>query len=355
MILFVVSGWALWYKLGMPRKARIDAPGALHHIIARGIENSVIFKDDDDRDDFLERLGTLIAGSRTRCLAWALMPNHFHLLLKTGNLPVSDLMRRLLTGYVVRFNRRHHRRGHLFQNRFKSILCQEDLYLKELVRYIHLNPLRAGVVETFEALDTHRYAGHSGLLGNVDVPWQATEPILALFGERSLRARRHYRAFVAAGMDMGKRPELVGGGLVRSAGGWQELKSLRRMDTHLKGDERILGDTRFVEEVLAVARESLDRRQRLAAAGLDFDALLRCVADHFDLPPDLILLPTKIRPRVRARDVLCYWAVRDLKMRTTDLAALLGIGQPAVSRSVARGEAVCLQEGLQVEKLCIKS
>ena len=122
----------------MPRQARIDATGALHHIIARGIERRPIFKDDGDRNDFLHRLGTVLTDTRTGCYAWALIPNHFHLLLRTGDVSISTVMRRLLAGYAVSFNRRHHRSGHLFQNRFKSVLCQEEPYLQELVRYIHL-------------------------------------------------------------------------------------------------------------------------------------------------------------------------------------------------------------------------
>ena len=130
----------------MPRKSRIDAPGALHHVIARGIERGQIFRNDGDRSHFLIRLGDILTETNTACYAWALIPNHFHLLLRTGNVTISTTMRRLLTGYANWFNRRHRRYGHLFQNRYKSILCQEDAYLLELVRYIHLNPLRAGIV-----------------------------------------------------------------------------------------------------------------------------------------------------------------------------------------------------------------
>ena len=110
----------------MPRKSRIDTPGALHHIITRGIDRGDIFKDDTDRNSFLERLGAILSETKTFCFAWALIPNHFHLLLKTGATPISVVMRRLLTGCAVTFNRRHRRYGHLFQNRYKSILCQED-------------------------------------------------------------------------------------------------------------------------------------------------------------------------------------------------------------------------------------
>jgi putative transposase len=121
----------------MPRKARIDAPGALHHIIARGIARKKVFDDNADTDFFLERLGMIVQESQTQCFAWAMIPNHFHLLLKTGTIPIATVMKRLLTGYAIHHNRRHKRCGHLFQNRYKSILCQEDSYLLELVRYIH--------------------------------------------------------------------------------------------------------------------------------------------------------------------------------------------------------------------------
>ena len=136
----------------MPRQSRLDAPGALHHIIVRGIARSEIFADDRDRHDFLDRLGAIVEETDTGCYAWALIPNHFHLLLRTGNVPIATVMRRLLTGHAARYNRRHRRSGHLFQNRYKSILCQADSYLLELVRYIHLNPLRAKLVENMDSL-----------------------------------------------------------------------------------------------------------------------------------------------------------------------------------------------------------
>ena len=137
----------------MPRKTRIDAPGALHHIIIRGIERRKIFLDDFDRDNFLKRLGNVLSETATPCFAWALIPNHTHLLLRTGTTAIATVMRRLFTGYEVSVNRRHRRHGPLFQNRYKSIFCQEELYLLELVRYIHLNPLRAGLVAELTSLD----------------------------------------------------------------------------------------------------------------------------------------------------------------------------------------------------------
>ena len=144
----------------MPRSARLDAPGAVHHVIIRGIERRKIFRDSRDRNNFLERVGKLVPETNTACYAWALMSNHAHFLFRTGDVGLSTLTRRLLTGYVVSFNRRHKRHGQLFQNRYKSIICQEDIYLKELVRYIHLNPLRAKVVSDISDFNKYDYSGH---------------------------------------------------------------------------------------------------------------------------------------------------------------------------------------------------
>jgi REP element-mobilizing transposase RayT/predicted XRE-type DNA-binding protein len=161
----------------MPRKSRIDAPSALHHIIGRGINRQEIFSDETDYRDFLNRLGDVLSETNTSCYAWALLPNHFHLLVRAGDVPVSRVMQRLLTGYVVTYNHRHHRFGHLFQNRYTSIVCQEDPYLLELVRYIHLNPLRAKVVSDYKALGHHPYCGHSVILGRRRNDWQDDEEL----------------------------------------------------------------------------------------------------------------------------------------------------------------------------------
>ena len=126
----------------MPRQARLDARGVLHHVMARGIEQGLIFRDDRDRDDFVRRLSELAEKEAWLIYAWALMPNHFHLLVRTGKNPLSRNMRSLMSGYAGYFNRRHKRHGHVFQNRYKSIVCEEETYFLELVRYLHLNPLR---------------------------------------------------------------------------------------------------------------------------------------------------------------------------------------------------------------------
>ena len=105
----------------MPRKARIDAIGAVHHVIVKGIEKRKIFRGDDDRENFVKRLEKIISSTETRCFAWALLSNHIHMLLRTGRVPIATVMRRVLTGHAVYFNRKYNRHGQLFQNRYKSI------------------------------------------------------------------------------------------------------------------------------------------------------------------------------------------------------------------------------------------
>ena len=329
----------------MPRKARIDAPGALHHIIVRGIEKRKIFKDHADRKSFIKRLGDILSGSKTPCYAWALMPNHFHLLLKTGLTPIATIMRRLLTGHAVYFNRRHRRIGHLFQNRYKSILCQEETYLMELVRYIHLNPLRAKQLSDLKKLDRYPYCGHSVVLGNHPNDWQSVDETLKLFGEKLSVARRRYREFVEKGVNQGRRSELVGGGLIRSIGGWQAFD---RADAHLKSDERILGDSGFVEEVLKKAQEQRERRYQLKATGFNIDQVAEKVAAILGIQCKQVWGKGKHPQTVMARSLLCYWAVHELGISATALARRIGITQPAVSQSVKRGEAIAKENGFEL-------
>jgi putative transposase len=321
----------------MPRKARIDAPGALHHVMARGIDRRGIFKDNVDREDFLERLENIARESQTSCYAWSLVGNHFHLLLKTGNVPIATVMRRLLTGYAIRFNRRHGRNGHLFQNRYKSILCQADVYLKELIRYIHLNPLRADMVKDLNELDSYPYSGHSAIMGRCTRQWQAVDSALLLFDPWIVSAREAYRKYVELGMDRGRRSDLVGGGLVRSAGGWAAVKALSKDGKLSKSDERILGDSDFVANVLAKADEAMEKKYALASMGVNFDTLIHLAARLVSLPPERIFGSGKSRDEVKARRLICHWGATELGLKMTQMATVLGISVPTASVAAKKG------------------
>ena len=333
----------------MPRKARIDAPGALHHIMVRGIEKRNIFHDDFDRDKFVDRLGAIITETQTACFAWALMPNHVHMLIRTGNTPISTVMQRLLTGYSVGFNRRHKRHGHVFHNRFKSILCQEEIYLLELVRYIHLNPLRAAVVADLDQLSEYLFAGHGALCGALDCDWQDCAGVHRWFDVDADVARQRYTAFIEKGVGVGRRPDLVGGGLLRSTGGWDAVKEMRQAGMHNKSDERILGDPDFVAAALAFANERLQRRYAVLDAGRDFSWLLRQVAELCGMDPSAIMTPGKQPARVKARSLASFWATRELGMTATAVGDLMGITQSAVSRAAQRGERIAADLSLVLD------
>ncbi len=332
----------------MSRQARIDTTGAVHHIIARGIERRNIFDDDQDRYDFLKNLGLILEQAGTACYAWALIPNHFHLLLRTGPVPIATVMRRLLTGHAIRYNLRHGRHGHLFQNRYKSILCQEDTYLLELVRYIHLNPLRAGLVEDINRLDKYPFSGHSGIMGKYEKPWQSNTEVLLFFGKRVGSARRKYKEFVAKGIEQGRRTDLTGGGLIRSTGGWSAVKAMQKAKIHIKRDERILGDGDFVTQILSEAEESLDRRYDLKARGVDLNYIAQRVSQLLNMPMEDIWLEGKYKRLVRARCLMCFWAVRELGLSMAAMARRLNISIVAVSKSVLRGAEIAKKEGFEL-------
>ncbi|MGC8811577.1 MAG: transposase, partial [bacterium] len=167
----------------MPRKTRLDVPGTLHHVIARCISELTLFREDQDRLFFLSRLKRICHETKMRILAWALMDNHFHLLLFSIPPGISKFMRRLLTSYSLYYNRKYKRSGHVFQNRFKSIICDKDEYLLELIRYIHLNPWRASIVKRIEELDSHPWCGHKYLIGKEKYDWQEVDYVLAQFAD----------------------------------------------------------------------------------------------------------------------------------------------------------------------------
>jgi putative transposase len=325
----------------MPRVARLDATGLVHHVIFRGIERRKIFRSAADKEWFVQRLGQLLSASQTSCYAWALMDNHAHILLRTGDVSLATLMRRLLTGYAGYFNRKYNRHGQLFQNRYKSIICQEDIYLKELVRYIHLNPLRAGIVKTMKQLSNYAYGGHSVLMGETTNSFQQTGYVLELFGKRVQRARDQYAQYVAGGIDSGRKPELVGGGLIRSMGGWEAVKKLRlHGQDRVKGDVRILGEGEFVEQVLARADEKFSREYELQRRGYDIEKIEDRVSEILGIPVEDIRHKGRERQRTAARSLAIYWAVRELNMPGVHLAKRYGLTQSAVVHACRRGEEI---------------
>jgi len=316
----------------MPRHPRLDAPGALHHVIGRGIEKAKIFRADIDRNDFLDRLADLCQKGNLIAYAWALMPTYFHLLIRTGRESLSQSIKKLLTGYVVNFNLRYRRHGHLFQNRYKSITCEEDPYLLELTRYIHLNPLRAGLVNDLRELSRYPWTGHAVIMGKMKRDWQDVDSILAYFGKSRRMALRKYEHFIEDGISRGRRPELVGGGLVRSLGGWSQVLSIRRKGGRVASDERILGSGEFVQKLLSEAESREKETLRLSRRVKGLDVLMREIGKGEGIEETDLRSGTRKRKVVRGRRLFCQVAVRVMGHSGAEVARYLGVTTSSVNR-----------------------
>lgn len=320
----------------MPRSARLDAPGTLHHVIVRGIEKRRIVDDETDRKDLVSRMGNAAISTGTTLYAWSIMPNHMHILLRSGQPGLPRFMRRFLTGYAIRYNLRHARHGHLFQNRYKSIVCDEDAYFKQLVRYIHLNPLRAGLVKDLRGLRSYPWSGHSALMGKVDRRWQDREFVLSWFGKEEKEAVTSYRRFMAAGLGEGRRLDLVGGGLIRSLGGWSQVKSLQSAGDWVYADERILGTGEFVERVIEEADQKVKRQ---IPAGRMLEAARKYIAKTCaDDGVQMTHLRSGARqPAVsRCRSKVAQHLVEEMGLSLAEAARQLGVCTSAIWHAIRR-------------------
>jgi len=322
----------------MPRQARLDVPGALHHIMVRGINKSAIFKDEQDRARFLERLGETVTEGQGRIHAWVLMNNHVHILFRSGRDGISAVMRKLLTWYAQYYNRRHKRTGHLFENRYKSILCDEDNYLLALVRYIHLNPIRAGVVKTIEELDRFPWSGHRSIIGKARYPWMDTETVLSRFGSTPRKAPHGYRNFMREGMGQGRLEELTGGGLIRSQGGWSQVLAMRRRGRKEEYDERILGSGDFVNRILKETDDRHIRQLKAKGAGKNIRKIIEEECRKQGISLQELQGGGKRRKVSETRAIIALRSRDELGLTAAEIARNVGVNTSAVTRAIERAE-----------------
>lgn len=171
----------------MPRQPRQDHEGAVHHVFGRGNDQRLIYRDEEDYGRFLHKLATLAEEFGVELIAYCLMPNHYHMILRTGAIPLSRFMHRLLTSYAVSFNQRWGTVGHPFQGRFKNRLCRDDNDLRGLVRYVHMNPVKANLVAD---VDDWMWSSHRVCVGLSGLPG-STSRIASLF-EDDIEAYREF-------------------------------------------------------------------------------------------------------------------------------------------------------------------
>jgi len=337
----------------VPRGPRLDAPGLVHHIRARGIEGRKIFIDDRDRGDFVHRLASVCADEQAFLYAWSLMPNHFHLTLRTGTTPLSTVMRRLMTGFATYFNRRHKRQGHLFQNRFWSTVIDTETYLLALIRYIHRNPLVSKLVKTIESLAKYPWTGHSALMGMIARQWQDTDEILGRFARQAGEARRKLVTFMSDHNAARKDARFFkGGGLIRSVGGVEQLQRLPKSERWMH-DERVLGDGQFVESILEMAdRQTPLKKYTDTQRQQKFDLIQSRVCQRLKLATHAVEIGCRRWEIVCARRILVYLAVQYLGLTGKHLSERLNVSQATIARDVVAGKLEISKIGLSVEELC---
>ncbi len=300
----------------MARRNRLDAPRVAHHVMLRGLDGARIFLDAEDHQDFVQRLVRLLPECSAHCLAWALMPNHAHLVVYTDRGELSRLMRRLNTGYAARFNRVYARRGYVFQDRFRSRIAEGDADLIGLIRYVHSNPLEAGLAESLDALARFPWSGHGALVGaRPPLAFEDAEEALRLFDpDDPQRARAKLCAWMAR-EDLPAVGEPAGSE-VPSPRGYRQVEVAAERSTAWEPQGRI---------------------------GLDH--LIAAASEHYRLTFAELASGSKQPRIVRARAAIAWVAVVELGVSGRRIGQALGISPSAVSNAAVRGRRVALEDG----------
>lgn len=277
----------------------------------RGVDGARIFLDAVDHQAFVDRLARVLVDGGAPCFAWALMPNHAHLVLRSDCGNLSRLMRRLNTGHALWFNRRWNRRGYLFQGRFRSRLVENDADLMGLVRYVNRNPLEGGLVSSLDALARFPWSGHGGLVGaRSPLPFEAISQTLALFDPDAARARQR---------------------LIE----WMALLEGNDPGPHLP-----LASTPALPPGPRTASIHLD-----ACDGMGLEGLLTAVCAHYRLTPEQLRSRRRLPEISRARAVFAFWGVVQLGLMGRSIAPVLAVTGAAVSAALERGRRFALEDG----------
>ncbi|MGE3154877.1 MAG: transposase [Nitrospiraceae bacterium] len=288
----------------MARKPRIDFPGGIYHVIARGNRRAPIFHERADYTAYLERLERYRRRDGVQVHAYVLMPNHVHLLIETGERPLSRTMQTLQFTYSQYYNRRYDKSGHVFQGRYQAILCDRDAYLLELVRYLHLNPAR---MRAPLSPWTYPWSSHAAYLGQPGPVEISTAAVLEAFHRQMGPARRAYRQFMREGVGLGHED--------------------RFYDTV---DQQMLGDTRFIAKVQR--RTATTQIRTVQAPHATFGTLLTAVAEVCAVTPKTLVAPGRQRAHVPVRALLVFLAREWGRMSTQELGRRLHRDPSMISR-----------------------
>jgi putative transposase len=301
----------------MPRMMRFEHPGSLVHIMARGIDGQSIFIEAEDKKEFIKGFKHGLDNCGYHCIAWSLLSNHYHFFLRTTEVPMSGLMRSLNGSYARWFNHKYKRRGYLFQDRFKSVLCQDQEYARQLIRYVHLNPLRTGDVTTLNALKNWEWCGHGCLLnipGATGHDFQNRREALRRFGKTSDEAVSSYLEFLQEAID--QQPIETAGRL--PAAGSHEIAGSN------KGWPAVIGDSEFARAAMERHGVSRWRKHRQADYGEVLEKIALKVSRSHGIKIEDLFQKGRLDDRSRARELFCYQAYYEEKIPFSIIAGFLG-------------------------------
>lgn len=292
----------------MARKARVETEGGLYYVIARGNDRQDIFHSGEDYLKFLSFLGKQKESLHFYIYAYCLMTNHVHLLIERREERVGRIMQRVLTGYSQYYNRRYRRVGHVFQGRHKAILCQSDPYLAKLIRYIHLNPVRAKMVTTAEE---YPYSSQRSYLGMETAGVVDVDPVLRRFGPIKEVARKRFAEFVRAGAGLEYENEFG------SAEG-----------------SLVLGSLEFVDDAIHRMGE-VDQCQRRKSKKVEKnfhpDKLIAAIEIVLQIPRETFCGAGKSARSIMAKEILILTAT-EAGATAVELSRIIGLDSSSVSR-----------------------
>jgi putative transposase len=288
----------------MPRKPRIHFPGAVYHVILRGNAGQFVFFHDRDRLKFYLFLQESIERFGCRIHGFCCMTNHIHLILQIADTSLSVIMQNLSQRFTKWINFSQQRTGHIFQGRFKALLLDADGYLLELVRYVHLNPVRAGMVDLPEQ---YPWSGHRAYLGQEVLPWLTTEWVLSHFGPTIKVGREAYRGFVDEGMNEERRSEFHSGTC----------------------EGRILGDDTFVDD-------ALNRSNQHQMPKWEISDLVVTVCNRYGITVEQLKSPGKKRSFGEARALAAVMALEAPQVSLTGLGCFLHRDVSTLSKAAQR-------------------
>ena len=293
----------------MARKPRVHFPTALYHVIARGNQRQAIFLDEKDFRTYLSFLAEYKTKYSFHLYAYALIKNHLHLLMAVEETPLSKIMQILQFRYTRYFNKRYRKVGHLFQGRYKAILCDKDAYLLELVRYIHLNPVRSGVVGD---PDKYLWTGHLSYMGKGKGDLLDKELVMSQFGKGRNQARRRYRQFVLDGLPLGHQKK------------YYEVK-----------DQRYLGDDEFIDQI-----ERIKTSADPALFEIPLEDIAMEVVNHMAIRRDRMYSLTRDRLGAHGRAIVGYLARKLTGSLVKDIARHFQREPMTISEAVLKMESL---------------